>query len=101
MSVMVYFLAVWRVSRMLYDLSEDGPFDILRRIREIAGVYDAHPNQVAQAITCPYCISVWVGFLFSVISLDKKLFRLLAWPFAASAVVVLIYENMESDSALD
>jgi hypothetical protein len=96
--LVAYLLGSWRLSRMLYDLEEDGPYHILIWIRHLAGVYedDDQKSEFAKAIICPYCVSVWVGFLFAVLSLNKYLFRLIVWPFAASAVVVLMHE-MEGD----
>jgi len=95
--LVVYLLASWRLSRMLYDLDESGPFNVLSWIRHYAGVYEEERNQLADAIVCPYCISVWVGFLFAVLSLNERLFKLIAWPFAASAAVVLMYESTKKD----
>ena len=97
MTFIVYLLASWRMSRMLYDLDEDGPFDLFIWIRHHAGVYDDEPNVLAQAIVCPYCISVWCGFVLALASLNKTVFRLIAWPLAASAYVVIMYENFEGD----
>ena len=82
---------------MLYDVSESGPFDILNYIRYWVGVYEDDPGQLAEAVTCPYCISVWVGALFAAISLNDRLFRIIAWPFAASAVVVILHERYGQD----
>lgn len=92
-----YLLASWRLSRMLYDRTEAGPLSVLHWIRYWAGVEEESPGQLAEALVCPYCISVWVGLLFSLMSLNEKLFRITTWPFAASAVVVLYLEHLEPD----
>ncbi len=90
-----YLLASWRLSRMLYDLDEAGPYDILAHIRSHAGVYNDEPGEFAEMLICPYCVSVWAGLVFSLLLLNKTVFRLLAWPFAASAATVLWIELVE------
>jgi hypothetical protein len=64
-------LAVWRVSNMLADTDQSGPFSILDKIRKWVGVtYDEYSNKVvkpgslADMLTCVYCNSIWVGFIF-------------------------------------
>lgn len=95
--MLAYLLASWRLSRMLYDLDEAGPYDVLAHIRYRAGVYADKPGMLAEMITCPYCVGVWAGLLFSLLSFDRRLFRLLCWPFAASGFTVLIHEILERE----
>lgn len=64
-------LAVWRLTSLLYR--EDGPFDMFPRLRKWVGVYyDEHSvmqgrNVVARAMTCFWCLSLWVSLPFSMI----------------------------------
>lgn len=58
-------LATYRLSSLL--VSERGPFDVFGRLRDWAGVtYDDHSqpqgdSELAQAFTCIWCASIWVG----------------------------------------
>lgn len=47
-------LATWRVSALL--VREDGPYDVLARLRRIA----AH-TMAGRALACFYCTSAWVA----------------------------------------
>lgn len=93
-------LAVYRITLMLN--SESGPGRIFTRFRTFVGVrYDEHSNPYAinwraEAILCPFCLSVWVstlivaalvlGWFLNV--LDGVLIVLL--PFALSGVTVYL-----------
>lgn len=91
-------LATYRLSRMFYHY-ERGPFGVMDSARRVAGVGAAgkEEGELAELVTCPYCIGMWVGLAFSIIDtvLPEKLSRLIIWPFAFSAVSVLLYENVD------
>lgn len=63
----VITLMVWRVSALL--TAERGPFDLLGKLRDAVGVYYDEmsqcqgKNEVAKALCCIRCTSVWVGLL--------------------------------------
>lgn len=44
--------ACWRLSRLV--AREDGPFDVVLRLRSRAGT-----SQWGRLMDCPYCLSVW------------------------------------------
>jgi hypothetical protein len=82
-------------------VEEDGPFDVFAIVRSFAGVeYDEYSNKVAsntlaKGLSCVGCISVWVSFLlFFVYLLDATLFTVIALPFAASAVAIIINKRL-------
>lgn len=64
-------LATWRLTHML--MFERGPFSVFTRMRESVGiehteqgfpsVYD--DNEVAQALSCFLCTSVWVAMIIN------------------------------------
>lgn len=60
-------LAVWRISSLL--VHEDGPFDLLGKMRHSAGVrYDEHSerygqNELANMLNCVWCTSFWVALI--------------------------------------
>jgi hypothetical protein len=45
-------LATWRLARLI--AAEDGPFDVIVRIREKAG-----GGLAGRLMDCPYCLSLW------------------------------------------
>lgn len=66
---LVGLLATWRLTALL--VSEKGPFDLLGKFRDAVGIrYDEHShpygrNEVAQALTCFWCTSFWLGLAVS------------------------------------
>ena len=69
MHILILILATWRLARLLAD--EAGPFDILGRLRHLAGVrYDdvGSPygsNELARGLMCVWCSSVWIGGIWA------------------------------------
>ena len=59
-------LAVYRVTQLLvYD---DGPFDLIFKIRGKMGVYDLSQNgepetSLGKLFACPYCVGFWLSIL--------------------------------------
>jgi hypothetical protein len=51
-------LAVWRISRMA--TMEDGPADVLQRIRTAMGVHKQE-TWVHRGLACIACVSFWLG----------------------------------------
>jgi hypothetical protein len=89
-------LATWRVSVALVE--EDGPFEVLAKLRERAGVrYDEESwpygeNALAKMLTCLWCLSPWVGTLWLAFWLAAPgLAFCAALPFAWSAVAVIVH----------
>lgn len=64
-------IATWRLTSLV--VREDGPRDIIARLRRWIGVRYNHRsepyglNVVAQAILCFWCASIWVGLGLSLI----------------------------------
>jgi len=101
--LLVIALAVWRLSYMF--VWEDGPFDLIRTLREQVGVrIDPHTNLpivpdhvtgvdkfFAGIFSCVYCLSVWTAIFFTGLYLVNSLFAVvLAVPFALSACAIAI-----------
>lgn len=89
-------LAVWRLATLFAN--EDGPFDVLAKIRGIVGVQSKSggrhgTNVVAKALICVWCSSVWFAFglcvLFYAFPQTIALFLL----FALSAVAAILEET--------
>ena len=58
LAVLVATLATWRLCHLV--ASEDGPADIIVRLRRLAG-----SGQWGRAMDCPYCLSLWFAVPFA------------------------------------
>lgn len=64
---LLYSLVVWRVSSLLTH--ERGPFDVFGKLRDRLGIYYDEAsqcqgrNEVARALCCLWCTSVWVALI--------------------------------------
>ena len=88
-------LATWRLTSLI--VNEDGPFELLLRLRYVLGVrYDEHSevygtNVIAKALMCVWCASLWVAAFWAVLFLIyPKIGTIIALPFALSAVAIMI-----------
>ena len=86
-------LAVWRISSLL--AREDGPFDVLARIRAFVGVeYDAESemfgtNGFAKGLICVWCNSVWFSAVGAIFIADN-VFEWFAYTLAISTVAIMV-----------
>jgi hypothetical protein len=53
-------LAVWRLTHLL--VAEDGPWDVVVRLRKILG-----QSEAGRAMDCFYCASLWLALPFACI----------------------------------
>lgn len=84
MSVYVFLLAalgVWRITHLLN--AEDGPWDLLARLRE--GLGDGFWGSL---LDCFYCLSLWIAAPFALLG-DGWRERLLLWPALSGAAILL------------
>lgn len=64
-SFLIGCAATWRLTSLF--VSEAGPWDVFSKLRDFVGVYHddySQPqgaNEVAKALTCIWCASIWVG----------------------------------------
>lgn len=93
--LVIYTLAIWRLSNMLVD--ESGPFDMFGKLRHKAGVkYNTHSKPygetfLAQLLSCIYCVSVWISAIFVICDkLSRGLAINFAIPLALSAGAILV-----------
>jgi hypothetical protein len=59
----VSILATWRLCHLV--ASEDGPFDMIVRVRQMAG-----DGMWGRLMDCPYCLSLWFAIPFAVVMAD-------------------------------
>lgn len=95
MAYLILTLATWRITSLL--VNEYGPFNLLERMRYRLGVrYDDDlrrigTNVVAEAFTCMWCLSVWVGLVLSIALYAMPVLSVwLLLPFALSASAIVI-----------
>lgn len=75
-------LATWRVTHLLVE--EDGPADIVVRIRARAG-----DGLVGQAMDCFYCLSIWTAAPVAAAVSRRPRERLLTWLALSGASCLL------------
>jgi len=100
--LVVVFLAAYRLSDMIADPEQEGPYGILIGLRSWAGIYyDEYSsvqgrNSFARGLLCQYCNSVWIGFLFSLVIVALVLLSIPIWlvflPLGISGFVVMAKE---------
>jgi len=74
--------AVWRVTHLFH--AEDGPWDLLARLRRLAG-----DSGWGKMLDCFYCLSVWMALPFAAALGATWAERLILWP-ALSGVAILL-----------
>jgi hypothetical protein len=75
-------LCVWRTTHLLQ--AEDGPGDLLVRLRRIAG-----SGFAGKLLDCFYCLSLWVAAPLAYFVPDSRLERLLWWPALSAGAILL------------
>lgn len=91
-------LTVFRLSQLVvYD---DGPWDVMLRLRTWAGAYDLGENGEpvmtwGKFFACPYCVGVWLAFgvLALVFTVSVAGDMLLAWWGLAGAQALMEGRN--------
>lgn len=69
--LLILAFATWRITNLLVDDNETGPYEILPWIRDKLGVYYDEKNrklgrnELGNMLLCPWCTSVWVGAILS------------------------------------
>lgn len=87
-------LATWRITNLIVDDSEAGPWDSLHGLRRIIGVrYDNKnrpfgTNELARAMTCMWCASLWIAL--PVMLIGHFVSPAPLYPFALSAGALMV-----------
>ncbi len=97
MNIVIIVLAIWRVTRLVGDPREAGPYNLLDKMRTKVGiVYNEFSvlegeNEFARGLVCVYCLSVWLGILAAIAYLAAPAICVaIAMPFALSAGAIII-----------
>lgn len=78
-------LATWRLARLVSR--EDGPFDLIVRLRARAG-----GGFAGQLMDCPYCLGLWFAAPFALTLADSLVAWVIAWLAIAGGAALL--ENL-------
>lgn len=97
MIYILMILAIWRITRLLGDPGESGPWHLMDRIRLKIGIrYDEYSNLVgtnefAKGVICVKCLSIWLGVLFAVLyAVSPTAAFVVSLPLALSAGAVIV-----------
>lgn len=95
-------ISTWRLTHML--LVENGPMRMFRKLREAFGVVYAADDDTQissfkyEITTCPWCMSVWVAGVATLLLRFVPGGRWLLYPFAFSAISVFLGKWMQNKS---
>lgn len=78
-------LATWRLTHLL--VLEDGPFDLLVRLRVVLG-------RAGRLLDCFFCLSVWIAAPLALVVTAKPAIWLCVWP-ALSAIACIVHRALE------
>lgn len=88
----IYALAVWRISNIF--VREQGPWNVFEKLRDWSGIeYEGMipSNLIGSLLSCTWCFSVWIAFVFVVLIFVIPAWSLwIAMPFALSAAAILV-----------
>ncbi len=95
MSIFIFVLGVLSVWRLTHLLSaEDGPWDILVRLRSRAG-----HGVLGGLLDCFYCLSLWIAVPFALLIGSNWRQRILLWlSLSAGAILVNRIASLERGS---
>jgi hypothetical protein len=77
-------LATWRLTHLL--ASEDGPADVIARVRERLG-----ESELGELMDCFHCTSIWVAMPFALCVAKRPASRVAVW-LALSGAACLLQE---------
>ena len=93
--LIVMAFAIWRISSML--VAEDGPWEIFSRLRYVLGIkpddmgVDYPTNEVAKALMCVWCTSVWISIVVSILAhFNQGLVVAILLPLCLSGVAIVV-----------
>jgi len=102
--LLILTLAAWRIANLIVDDSEEGPFGVLTWFRHLLGIrYDDKGRmmsvdsptiyrELGRAVSCMWCLSLWIGLLLALIPSD---YRIILLPFALSAGALIVDKQIK------
>lgn len=81
-TLLILSLACWRITSLLVNEFEQGPYQILTKFREWVMPY-------TDVFECIYCTSIWIGiFITGIYSINSEVV-FFCLPFALSALTIV------------
>ncbi|MBA3704352.1 MAG: DUF1360 domain-containing protein [Bacteroidetes bacterium] len=78
----ILVVVVWRLTHLIS--SEDGPFDLIFKLRKAMG-----NSFFGKLMDCFYCLSIWVGLAASIfVSTDLKEIVILCIYYSGASIIV-------------
>ncbi len=98
LDIVILMFATWRLSSLLVDPEDDGPWEIFGKFRHLLGVRRDDKtglfygnNVVAQALMCVFCTSIWVGIAIGMSYIFfPSIVAMASLPFALSAGAIVL-----------
>lgn len=105
LDVVIAVCALWRVTSLFTD--EPGPGDLFEKLRESVGIeHEDHKKVVipdtywARLLDCPYCFSMQVGIVCSVVwFISPSVARWLSLPYALSTGAIALAKLLDYEGA--
>lgn len=80
-------LATWLIAHIIVKLNS--PFNIIKALRDKAIARGTEPGSIGEALTCIYCVSVWVGIIVVLVWLSPA--REVVYPFAVAGGGLMLW----------
>ncbi|HEU5048414.1 MAG TPA: DUF1360 domain-containing protein [Rickettsiales bacterium] len=91
MQFLLCALAVWRLSHFL--VAEDGPWDIVIRLRASLG-----NSMMGQIMDCFYCTSIWIAIPFTLLIARSFISGFILWLALSGAACLLEQMTQKKES---
>lgn len=87
MDILILIASTWRISSLLTNITERGPYGVLDVLHH--WTIENKKNEVAKALSCLWCTSIWVGLGITVAyMIAPKFTKTVLLPFALSALAI-------------
>lgn len=85
-------IATWRLTEILLD--EDAPFEMAKKLRLWAATNGdkALIMELHKALSCPWCLSVWLGWFVAILQKDKGWF-ITGFAYSAIAIFLVMFRK--------
>lgn len=104
-TLILLILACWRIANLLTDYKELGPYEVLWKIRKLAGVKTDQygipygETVLAEIFSCIWCMSVWVGLAIGLLYylFPSGVENFVAIPFGLSGGLLLVHKYIRGN----
>jgi hypothetical protein len=93
--LLILILATWRISHLF--VHEDGFLHIAEYTRRLANL----TTITGELFACVWCLSVWVGALFTVVWAMGGLVYLIPFSLSAGAILIQLWRDTLGNSQTD